>query len=447
MINQKPLVSCIIIFFNAGEEFFIEAIKSIFAQTYDNWELLLADDGSTNESTAIALRYAQQNLEKVHYVEHQGHQNRGMSATRNLGIRHAKGKYIAFLDADDIWLPHKLEQQVSILESHPEAAMLYGRTQFWFSWTEQNPVSSWNPVGDGQKDFMTTTSIQFDTLIKPPTQLLLLLQFREIYPCTCSILIRRQVFEDIGGFEEDFRNALEDMVFHSKLFLRLPVYVSSECWDKYRIHPDSYWRRADRQGKGEETHYAARLKYLNWLENYLSKQKIKDPLLWFALKKALLLYRHPTLYGLSIRIKKLKPQIIGLGRKTARGILPTPLRMRLGDSMRSLVLQNSIKHIFGLKRIDSSDNNLIVLCVVKNGESSIKSFIENYFSSGAKHIVFLDNDSTDRTVAIASKYSNVTILKTNHKGAKYRTVMEKYLIQRFARNKPHLVAKLDETTL
>lgn len=446
-MNRKPLVSCIIIFFNAGEEFFIEAIESIFAQTYDNWELLLADDGSTDESTAIAIRYAQQNPEKVRYMEHEGHQNRGMSAARNLGIRHSKGEYIAFLDADDVWLPYKLEQQVPILESHPEAAMLYGRTQFWFSWAENNPVSSWNPSDDGKEDFMTITSIQFDTLIRPPTQLLLLLQFKEIYPCTCSILIRRQVFEDIGGFEEDFRNALEDMVFHSKLFLKSPVYVSSACWDKYRIHPESYWRRADRQGKGEETHYAARVKYLTWLENYLSKQEIKDPVLWLTLKKALLLYQHPILYGLSIRIQSFKPQAIGLGKKIARWILPTFIRLRTGEYIRLQILQKSVKHVFGLERTNFSANDLIILCVVKNGESSVKLFIEHYFSLGAKNIVFLDNDSTDRTVAIASKYSNISIVRTKHKGVKYKTAMKKYLIQKFAKNQPYLIVEIDETIL
>ncbi|MDZ8033138.1 glycosyltransferase family A protein [Nostoc sp. DedSLP04] len=297
-INSKPLVSCIIIFFNAKKQnFFEEAIESIFAQTYENWELLLADDGSTDESTAIALQYAQQYPDKVRYVEHKGHQNRGMSATRNLGIRHAKGEYIAFLDADDLWLPHKLEQQVPILESHPEAAMLYGRTQFWFSWTENNPVNSWNSE-NGQDDLMTITSAKFDTLIRPTTQLLLFLQNKEIYPCTCSILIRRQVFKDIGGFEEDFRNAHEDMVFHSKVFLKAPVYVSSECWDKYRIHPDSYWRHADMQGKGVEIRRIGHLKYLTWLENYLSEKEIKVPEVWKALKKAQFPYRHPILYRL-----------------------------------------------------------------------------------------------------------------------------------------------------
>ena len=103
-MSSKPLVSGIIIFLNA-EKFIEEAIDSVFAQTYDNWELLLVDDGSTDRSTKIAQQYAQHYLAKVRYLEHENHQNLGMSATRNLGIRNVKGKYIAFLDADDVWLP------------------------------------------------------------------------------------------------------------------------------------------------------------------------------------------------------------------------------------------------------------------------------------------------------------------------------------------------------
>src|SRR3990172_11731590 len=126
-MSEKPLVSVIIIFYNE-ERFIEEALECVFAQTYTNWELLLVDDGTTDNSTAIAQRYAEKYPEKVYYLEHPGHQNRGMSATRNLVIANAKGEFIAFLDADDVWLPHKLERQLAIIESQPDAAMVYGPT-------------------------------------------------------------------------------------------------------------------------------------------------------------------------------------------------------------------------------------------------------------------------------------------------------------------------------
>src|SRR5215217_1612808 len=164
-MNSKPLVSVVIIFLNT-EKFIEEAIQSVFAQTYDNWELLLVDDGSTDASTQIALGYAEQHPGKVMYLEQPGHQNRGASVSRNLGISNAKGEYIAFLDSDDVWLPQKLEQQVAIMDSHPEAEMLYGLTQYWHSWTG-------NPA-DLQRDFVPELGVQANTLFEPPSLLTLL---------------------------------------------------------------------------------------------------------------------------------------------------------------------------------------------------------------------------------------------------------------------------------
>ena len=89
-MKAQPLVSVVIIFLNPGE-FLSEAIESVFAQTYGNWELLLVDDGSTDSSTDVALQYAARYPERTRYLEHKGHQNRGMSASRNLGIRNARG--------------------------------------------------------------------------------------------------------------------------------------------------------------------------------------------------------------------------------------------------------------------------------------------------------------------------------------------------------------------
>lgn len=304
-MSSKPLVSCIIIFFNA-EKFFEEAIESVLTQTYENWELLLADDGSTDSSTAIAQKYAQKYPGKIRYLEHENHQNRGMSATRNLGIRHAKGEYIAFLDSDDVWLPIKLEQQVAIMEAYPEAGMVYGRPLYWSSW-------SGNPE-DSERDILGELSVQPDNLYQPP---LLLIQNHPLgktgAPCPCDFLLRKEIVENLGGFEEGFRGIYqlyEDQGFLSKLYLKAPIYVSNQCWDKYRLHPDSCSSRVAQVKKQR----SVRLFFLKWLEQYLSEQGVKDPQVWQALQKALWPYRHPIfsrLVNLTQRIKRLNLSLFG----------------------------------------------------------------------------------------------------------------------------------------
>lgn len=309
-MNSKPLVSGITIFLNA-EKFIEEAIESVFAQTYDSWELLLVDDGSTDRSTEIALRYAQQYPEKVRYLEHEGHQNRGMSATRNLGICNAKGDYIAFLDADDVWLPQKLERQVATLESQPEAAVVFGPTQYWYSWTG-------NPA-DRRRDSLREIGVQTNMLFKPPMLLSLLLRNEANAPATCSVLIRREVFAQTGGFEEAFRGLFEDRAFFAKVYLKIPVFVTSECWDQYRQHPDSTCNVAQKTGnynpfRSSEPH----LNFLNWVGKYLSQQEVKDTKVLQALQIGLLPYHYPTLHYLYQITRRLK--LIG------ERILPIPIQ-------------------------------------------------------------------------------------------------------------------------
>jgi glycosyltransferase involved in cell wall biosynthesis len=289
-MNTKPLVSTVMIFFNE-EKFLAEAIESVFAQTYQNWELLLVDDGSTDGSTKIAFRYAEQFPTKVRYFEHKGHRNRGASAARNLGISNAKGEYIAFLDADDIWLPEKLEHQVEILNSQPEAAMLCGATQWWYGWTG-------NPQ-DIKRDHIRPLTVQADTLFMPPKLLTLFLQNTNT-PCTCSVLLRREIIEATGGFEEAIRRVFTDQAFYAKVCLKAPVFVSGDCWDRYRQHPDSCCAVAKRT----KTLHFAELSYLNWLERYLLAERIKDSELWQALRKRQWVFRNPTLVRLLGRIER-----------------------------------------------------------------------------------------------------------------------------------------------
>jgi glycosyltransferase involved in cell wall biosynthesis len=290
-MNHQPLVSVIMIFLNE-ETFIQEAIESVIVQTYGNWELLLVDDGSTDRSSKIALEYAAQYPNRIIYLEHDGHRNRGMSATRNLGIRHAKGEYIAFLDGDDIYLPDKLAQQVAIMKSQSSAAMVYGHTQDWFSWT--------GSPEDRQRDLIYDLKVQTNTLIESPLLFNLCLQRKVPTPCTCSALVRREVVEQVGGFEESFRGLYEDQVFFLKVMLQAPVFVSSEWWDKYRRRPDSCNSTARKTGQN----YALRLLFLNWLETYLKEQAIVNPEIKTSLHKELWPYRHPILSRIWSRLQR-----------------------------------------------------------------------------------------------------------------------------------------------
>ncbi len=139
-VAETPKVSVIIIFLDA-ERFIEEAIESVRSQTFRDWELLLVDDGSTDGSSAIARRYTTEHAPRVRYLEHPGHANRGMSAARNLGLAEARGALVAFLDADDVWLPRRLERHVKVLEGRPDVAMVYGPTLLWHGWTG-NPTDA-----------------------------------------------------------------------------------------------------------------------------------------------------------------------------------------------------------------------------------------------------------------------------------------------------------------
>lgn len=289
-MSSKPLVCVIIPFFNA-EKFFQETIESVFAQTYNNWELLLVDDGSTDSSTEIALQYAEKYPMKVRYLEHDGHQNRGKSTSRNLGIRKAKGDYIAFLDADDVWLPLKLERQVAILEAHPEVGMVYGSSQIWFSWTGHPE--------DMERDQGRILGVQPNTLVKPPALLALFLLGTAKTPATCGVLLRREVIEEVDGFEETVQHIYEDQAFFAKVCFKFPVFVESGCWDRYRQHPDSCCYVAIREGKYHPLKpNSAHLAFLNWVGDYLSKQGAENTEVWAALQKSLWPYHHPILYYL-----------------------------------------------------------------------------------------------------------------------------------------------------
>jgi glycosyltransferase involved in cell wall biosynthesis len=252
-MSAAPRVSAITIFLDAAP-FLDEAAQSVFSQTCSDWELLLVDDGSSDGSSEIARRLAVEQPGRVRYLEHPGHANLGMSAARNLGIDASRGDVIAFLDADDVWLPNKLSEQLAILDEHPRAAMVYGRTEIWHSWD----------TATTQSDYFYDLGVAPDRVIESTELFALLLANRAQTPTTCNAAMRRDTVRMLGGFEAQFRGLYEDQVFFAKLHLAAPSYVSSHVWARYRQHPAS--SMAD---VANEPYHETRLRLLEWIAAYV----------------------------------------------------------------------------------------------------------------------------------------------------------------------------------
>ena len=313
-----PRVSVITPFLNAGP-FIAECIDSVLAQTYDRWELLLVDDGSEDGSMAVALRYAARHPGKIRYLSHQHRENKGASAARNLGARHAHGEYLAYLDADDMYLPDKLKEQVSLLDACADVAMVYAATEYWYSWS--------GSADDARRDWTWRKfGAPAGRVINPPRMLTTFLNDGGTVPCMGSVLVRRAAVDAVGGWEESFRTICTDQVFHAKICIRFPVLIADGCWDRYRQHPDSACRRVERAGESD----AAFLRYLQWLNDYVRRNGVTDGALLTALRGALRRYRHPWLYRAERRASGLEERLREAAASAIRRALPRPLRRRLG---------------------------------------------------------------------------------------------------------------------
>jgi glycosyltransferase involved in cell wall biosynthesis len=107
-------------------------------------------------------------------------------------------------------------------------------------------------------------------------------------------------------------------------------------------------------------------------------------------------------------------------------------------------LESQIRHLHGPEEVTYAPDELVVVCLVRDGRPYLKSFIEHYFSLGVKHIVFLDNGSTDGTVSVAQSYENVTILQTELSFKEHQGFMKRYLVTRFGRDRWILYVDIDE---
>jgi glycosyltransferase involved in cell wall biosynthesis len=120
---SMPIVSAVIPAYNAAK-YLRQAIESVFAQTYTDWEIVLVDDGSTDNTRAVVQPYLDLAPERFQYIYQE---NQGLPAARNEAIRNARGRFLALLDADDIWKPDRLMHSVTVLEGRPDIGLVHGK--------------------------------------------------------------------------------------------------------------------------------------------------------------------------------------------------------------------------------------------------------------------------------------------------------------------------------
>lgn len=211
MSDYSPLVSIVLPTYNCAE-YLPCSIGSILAQTYNSYETIVIDDGSIDITKEVLSPF----MQKIKYIKLG--KNKGLPTVRNVGIQAAQGKYIAFIDADDIWLPEKLSNGIEFLETNPEFSMVYSR--------HVNIDNMGNTIDECSKRQLPSGNIF--------TQLFT----EQNFIITSSVLVLKKVFDTVGLFDTKLFNCQDwDM------WLRIAFYFKVASIDKvlvkYRHNPRS----------------------------------------------------------------------------------------------------------------------------------------------------------------------------------------------------------------
>lgn len=204
-------VSVIIPAYNAMR-YLPETLESVLNQTFKDFEVIVVNDGSSDETEQWVGRVSDSRVRLISQA------NQGASKARNTGIANARGEYIAFLDADDLWAPTKLEKQVALLDSHEKAGLVYT----WVESIDQNGVSRGRilqPSAEGQI---------WETLL-----------LHNVVECGSTPLVRRSCFDRVGLFDERLTNVEDRDMWLQIAAHHYDFLVVKEPLVYYRQHPNS----------------------------------------------------------------------------------------------------------------------------------------------------------------------------------------------------------------
>jgi GT2 family glycosyltransferase len=254
-----PTISVIVPTYNA-ERTILETIKSVQQQTFSDFEIIVINDGSIDLTLELLQKIADQRLKIFSY------DNGGVAIARNRGISHAGGEFIAFLDADDLWTPDKLELQLRALQQHPEAGVAY-------SWTYYFTDGQKDSISPG-KQFFFEGNVYGKLLIE------------NFLANGSNPLIRKEVLESVGEFDPTFPHCA-DWDFYLRLAAVCPFVAVPKHQIFYRQSSGSMTSKIDGIEKQvltmlEKAYRAAPLEYqslknqsLAWVYEYCTQQYLQ----------------------------------------------------------------------------------------------------------------------------------------------------------------------------
>jgi glycosyltransferase involved in cell wall biosynthesis len=210
-----PQVSVVMPVYN-GERFLQESLESVWAQTFDDYELICVDDGSTDGSSALLARYGQ----RIRVVRQA---NAGQSAARNAGVSLARGRYVAFLDQDDLWYPSKLMTQVAALDRNPTSVLVH------CNFDRIDERGHMVQQGAGLTERASALASSMGQLIGEAL----------IFPS--AMMIRKDIYERVGGFYQELQG-FEDFDLIARLKQHGTFVMLEETGMAYRLHGDGFTR-------------------------------------------------------------------------------------------------------------------------------------------------------------------------------------------------------------
>ncbi len=250
-----------------SERYLQETLQSIIAQTYKDWELVIIDDGSTDSTESIIKGYVNRGYPIIHRYQ----KNHGLGYSRNEALRHSRGEFVAFIDHDDLWMPDKLQRQVSVFKERPEVDFIYSNYLILKNGKTRTAFTREQPEGAVFESFLyrypvalVTSMLRRDTLVKRRiefdenirlseeydvfmrllygsraayireplavyrihSEMNSIVKMKDYYAETCYIL---QKFKEIGGCEERFRRALDRQAMNNEYLKAKIMIYQGEC--------------------------------------------------------------------------------------------------------------------------------------------------------------------------------------------------------------------------